>query len=173
MRFNQLSKMVLLVAALVCGLAVSADQSGRSIEAQIQGRWEVVAGVNQGRELLPAEIAGTSVAITVNQIVTSDHEQNQRFRAVFVIDETKTPAQITMTSIPEDVVEKQLPTAKEPTNPVALGIVKIVSPNQWMLCYALPGAEPPTTFESTAGSKLMSFTMERNLSEPVLDKTVQ
>ncbi len=173
MRLNQVLIVLLLSTNFLAGLAWSEDESGGSIDAQIQGRWEVVAGVSQGRELLPAEFDGTYVAITVNQIVTTDRDENQRFKAIFVIDESKSPVQITMTSIAEDMVEDTPPKVKQPTNSVASGILKIVTPSQWILCYALPGAEPPTAFDSPVGSKLMLFKLERKSSGPVLNNAAK
>ncbi len=166
MRTKQVLSVLVIAAAFLCGSVLGEDKSGGSIESQLQGRWEVVAGVNQGRELLPAEIEGTSVSVTVNQIVTFDREENQRYKAVFVMDESSSPAKIDLTSVTDDAVEKQLPTKKDPTYVGALGIVKMVSPGKWMLCYSLPGADRPSTFESPVGSQIMLFTMSKQVDTP-------
>jgi len=130
----------------------------------LQGRWEIVAGVNQGRELTPTELAGTYVTVTTNSIVTFDVTDQQRYRAVFVLDDTKMPIEITMTSLSSDpTTEKKTIKQKtdSPANDVATGILKFDGDEKWVLCYALPGADRPTEFKSAAGSKTMLFVLER------------
>jgi len=130
----------------------------------LQGRWELGGGVNQGRELTSTELAGTYVTVTTNSIVTFDANDQQRYRAVFTLDETKKPMEITMTSLssnstPEEKTVEQK--TKSPANEVATGILKFNGDEKWILCYALPGAVRPTEFKSAAGSKTMLFMLER------------
>ena len=130
----------------------------------LQGRWEIVGGVNQGRELTATELAETYVTVTTNTIVTFDANQKQRFRAVFILDETKKPVEITMTSLSSDPTteEKTIKQKTEsPANDVATGILKFAGNDKWVLCYALPGEDRPTEFKSAAGSKTMLFMLER------------
>jgi uncharacterized protein (TIGR03067 family) len=159
MRLSALVFGLFYVALFATDRVLAEDRSGGSISDQIQGRWEIAVGVNQGRELLPAELEGTYVTVMVNKIVTFDRQENQRYQAVFTVDDTSSPAQITMTTIPDKANENENLSAKKPDDSVALGILKMVSPEKWMLCYALPGGERPTSFESPVGSKLMFFTL--------------
>ena len=134
----------------------------------LQGRWEIVGGVNQGRELTPAEVAGTYVTVTTNSIVTFDVTDQQRYRAVFVLDDTKKPVEITMTSLSSDPTTEEKPIKQKnesPASNVATGILKFDGDEKWVLCYALPGADRPTEFKSAAESKTMLFVLERKPSK--------
>jgi len=130
----------------------------------LQGRWEIVGGVNQGRELTPTELAGTYVTVTTNSIVTFDANQKHRFRAVFILDETKKPVEITMTSLSGDPTTEEKTTKQKTESPakeVATGILKFAGNDKWVLCYAPPGEDRPTEFKSAAGSKTMLLMLER------------
>lgn len=152
-----------LCLLLVCGETVTAeDKPNDTIHEKLQGRWKVVSGVNQGRELTRAEVNGTSVTITANSIVTYDRDQQQRFAAVFRIDSEKMPQQITMTTVSVDAsVAGKSPVTEQESKPVALGILKFDDAAKWVLCYALPGSDRPQKFESADGSKVMLFTLEK------------
>ncbi|SMP67072.1 uncharacterized domain TIGR03067 protein [Neorhodopirellula lusitana] len=145
------------------------DKPDQSAQDKLQGRWEIVGGVNQGRELAKADIVGTYVTITTNSIVTYDSNDNAAYAAVFTIDESQTPMQITMRSVAKNAPTQKVPADSEvsTTDTSASGIVKIESDSKWVLCYALPGAERPKKFESPKGSKIMLFTLGKKLGDPV------
>ncbi|QDV68930.1 hypothetical protein Poly24_26430 [Rosistilla carotiformis] len=136
---------------------------------KFQGRWKVVAGVNQGRELSEAEIQGTTVTVATNTIVTYDRDEHQRFRAVFTIDAAEKPMHIDMTSIPEQAPLSKEKVDRPKQDVIAAGILKFDGDDRCVLCYALPGADRPTKFASPEGSKLMLFKMERMQGDPVPD----
>jgi len=147
---------------------MSGDDSKRSIGVQIQGRWEIVAGVNQGRELPSTAVKGTYVAVKDNLFATFDSQENQRYKATFIIDDSTDPVQIKMTTVVQEVVNRVVDgvdsagsATKVTTESVALGILRVDNPKKWTLCYALPGAERPTSFKSPAESKVMLFTLEK------------
>lgn len=145
------------------------DKSHGAVQTKLQGRWEIVAGVNQGRELMATELAGIFVTISGNSVTTYDRDQQAKYRAVFQIDETKQPIQITMRPV---VPAGPLNASGESTTPTiedasANGILKFDGPRTWLLCYALPGADRPTKFESKKGSKVLLFTLEESLGDPV------
>jgi len=147
---------------------MSGDDSKRSIGVQIQGRWEIVAGVNQGQELSLAAVKGNYIAVKDNLIATFDSQENQRYKATFIIDDSTDPIQVKMSTVVQEVVNRiadgadsTVTATKVTTESVALGILRMDNPKKWTLCYALPGAERPTSFKSPAGSKVMLFTLEK------------
>ncbi|MCO8123207.1 TIGR03067 domain-containing protein [Stieleria sp. TO1_6] len=160
----------LAATALVPVAATAADdQSKETITQKLQGRWEIISGVNQGRELTEAEVKGTYVTITNNAIATFDRDERQKFRAVFSLDEEKKPIQITMRSAPtEPTTDQDSQVDDQVANATALGIVKLKG-DQWVLCYALDQAKRPTEFKSTKQGKTMLFTLEKKKGDPVPD----
>ncbi|MCA9134765.1 MAG: hypothetical protein KDA45_16470, partial [Planctomycetales bacterium] len=78
---------------------------------RLQGRWEVVRGVNQGKELTAAQLQDTYVTIATNTIVTYDRDQNERFKAVFTIDESKRPMEINMRTVLPNAPTRPAPDA--------------------------------------------------------------
>ena len=146
------------------GFALAESPATDSTSISLQGRWEIVGGINQGRELTPSELARTYVTVTTNTMVMFDANEQQRYRAVFTLDETKKPVEITMTSLSSDPTTEEKAVKQQtesPANAVATGILKFDGEEKWILCYALPGADRPTEFKSTAGSMRMLFVLER------------
>ncbi|WP_372721763.1 TIGR03067 domain-containing protein [Novipirellula sp.] len=175
---------LLMTAAIVLGttfspiasfssIARADDQSSDTANERMQGRWQIVDGVNQGRELSKQELDGSTVSVTANLIVTYDRDQQQRFQAVFTVDDSQDPMQITMTSVPEaarpsEVArDKQDGSSEQAKKMTASGIIKFDGKNRWVLCYALPGAERPTEFKSPKGSKVMLFTLQKDQGDPI------
>ncbi len=140
-----------------------------TLTEKLQGRWEVVAGVNQGRPLSELELRGTYVTISINRIVTYDRDDQQRFRAVFRIDSSAKPVKINMTSVPELARPSQIDPPPKPDTAVAEGIIRFDNDHRWTLCYAVDGADRPKDFKSPKGSKNMLLTLERKLGDPVPD----
>jgi len=168
MSYNVISSASFLSIVCFCGVVMSGDDSKRSIGVQIQGRWEIVAGVNQGQELSPAAVKGNYIAVKDNLIATFDSQENQRYKATFIIDDSTDPIQVKMSTVVQEVVNRiadgadsTVTATKVTTESVALGILRMDNPKKWTLCYALPGAERPTSFKSPAGSKVMLFTLEK------------
>jgi len=154
----------LSILVSTAGFGFADSPATDSPSSLLQGRWEIVGGVNQGLELTPIEVAGTYVTVTTNSIVTFDANSHQRYRAVFILDATKKPIEITMTALPSDpTTEKKTVKQKteSPANDVAAGILKFDGAEKWVLCYSLPGADRPTEFKSTGSSKTMLFILER------------
>ncbi|OYP36396.1 TIGR03067 domain-containing protein [Rhodopirellula sp. MGV] len=160
MRFASLFAAAVFALPTFAGDPVD-DPKDTTIE-KLQGRWEIIEGWNQGRLLDKAELEGSYVIIATNQITTYDKDQKQAYQAMFRIDESAKPIRITMTSLPPDSEAEENNSIKEPTEqpPVAAGILKFVGDDKLTLCYALPGGEAPTKFESPKGSKTMMFIMQ-------------
>ncbi|TWU48362.1 TIGR03067 domain-containing protein [Rubripirellula reticaptiva] len=155
--------------ALVVVPALAEDKPNDTIIEQLQGRWEITEGINQGRTLTAGELAGASVTITTNSIVTYDQSQQEKFRAVFTIDESNKPVHITMITVPKvaPVADETSPRAKQNTpNTTSPGILKLTGKSGgdviMMLCYALPGSERPMKFESPGGGKNMLFVLKKH-----------
>ncbi|MGB7344965.1 MAG: TIGR03067 domain-containing protein, partial [Pirellulaceae bacterium] len=147
-----------LATLFVLQLCASAeDKPNDTAIEQLQGRWEIVAGVSQGREMSEAEVDGTYVTITTNKITTYDRDERQRYRAIFRIDESKKPMHITMTAVEKNAPTNKLKLADRITNAVSSGVLRFDGQGKWQLCYALPGFDRPEKFESPVGSKNMLF----------------
>ncbi|MCC9598950.1 TIGR03067 domain-containing protein [Stieleria sp. JC731] len=172
MRFASLFVAALAALPAVADEPVNAPND-TTIE-KLQGRWEILEGWNQGRILDESAVDGSFVMIKTNQITTFDTDQKQTYQAMFRIDESATPVRITMTALSPDIEAIENNSLKEPTNtpPVAAGILKFTSDNKLTLCYALPGGEAPTKFESPKGSKTMMFVMERRKPNKDLVKSI-
>ncbi|MDM4018581.1 TIGR03067 domain-containing protein [Roseiconus lacunae] len=153
----------LFAAAMMAIPTVAEEQPDDTMMEKMQGRWEIVEGWNRGQSLAKSEIEGSYVMVKTNQITTFDSDQRQTYQAMFRIDDSKKPVRIQMTALPRTSPAEENNSLKQPTEkqPAASGILKFVDEGKWVLCYALPGAEPPTKFESAKGSKTMMFVMER------------
>ncbi|MCS7470289.1 TIGR03067 domain-containing protein [Stieleria sp. ICT_E10.1] len=149
--------------------AKAEERPNDTLIEKLQGRWEIVAGVNQGRTLADFEVEGTYVTISINRIVSYDRDDQQRFRAVYRIDSSTDPVQITMTSVPKLARPSKIDPPPKPETAVAEGIIRFDNAHRWTLCYALEGADRPTEFKSPRGSKNMLLTLERKPGDPVPD----
>ncbi len=170
MAIQNVSVFALLLTTLACASVTAEEKPDDTVSEKLQGRWLVVSGVNQGRELSKQEVEGVYVTVAINSITTYDRNQQQRFRAVFRTDGSQDPIHITMTPLAKNasnVSSAEFAPDEKETAPAAAGILKFLGNDKWMLCYGLPGAERPTTFESPKGSKNMLFTLERDQGDPV------
>ncbi len=167
--FTRLLTSTMLGIALFTSSAHAEDKTNNTAIDKLQGRWEIVSSVNQGRELSQAEVDGTYVTITTNTITTYDRDEQQRYQAVFRIDESKNPMHITMTTAQKKAPTSGLEASKPPASAVAAGILQFDGNNKWQLCYALPRADRPEKFESPKGSKIMLFSLEKKQGDPVPD----
>ncbi len=150
----------------------ASDAVSDTVSEKLQGRWRIVSGVNQGRELTDAEVEGTYVTVLNNTIVTYDRHEQQRYRAIFRVDDSKTPIQLTMSTVVANASSEGLKTNLPPGESEALGILKFRNNEEWTICYGLPGAERPSKFESPKESKIMLFTLKKDLGDPVPEVTV-
>lgn len=133
---------------------------------QLTGSWTIVSGVNQGRAVAADSLQGSRVLFGENTVVVLDAEQNELYKAAYKLSGDKPPFKIDMTT--------ELPN-QEPTQ--GPGLVEFHDAGL-RLCYALPGGQRPTKFESGPGSKLMLFEMNRidstgNRPMPQADTTSQ
>ncbi len=150
--------------------AFAEDKPKDTVIELLQGRWEIVAGVNQGHKLSALEVDGTYVTITTNKITTYDRNEQQRYQAVFQVDEAKKPVEINMSALREnEPTDKPSVSDKQPSVASAPGILKFVGKDHWQMCYALPGAKRPEKFESPEGSKNMLFTLKKKEKGPPRD----
>lgn len=161
MRTTFLAFVAPAIVIAASSLSLAQDKPSDTLIEKLQGRWEIVAGVNQGRELSDTEVEGTYVTISTNTIITYDRTNQERYRAVFRLNTNKEPAHITMTALPKKPRALPLKTSEGPERPVSEGILRIESPTRWLLCYALPGSDRPKNFASAKGSQAMFFVLEK------------
>ena len=181
MRYTLMMAAAIALGVSFSGIASADDKSSDTANERMQGRWQIVDGVNQGCELSKHELDGSTVSVTANLIVTYDRDQQQRFQAVFTVDDSQDPMHISMTSVPETARpsevarDKQDGASEQSQKMAAPGIIKFDGKNRWVLCYALPGGERPTEFKSPKGSKIMLFTLQKDQGDPVpgLGKTIE
>ncbi|NND99212.1 MAG: TIGR03067 domain-containing protein [Pirellulaceae bacterium] len=133
---------------------------------KLQGRWEIVAGVSQGRELGKAELKGTYMTVTNNKMVTYDADEQQRYRAVFSIIDRSKPIEIMMTALPQNPLGDKTARPSDTPSQVASGILKFTGKDRLVLCYSLPGSDRPKKFASPKDSTIMLFKMQRQKSDP-------
>lgn len=172
MLIQKLPLLAIAMVAIGCTWATADDKASDTVIEKLQGRWQIVSGVNQGRMLSDAEVDGTFITVTTNTIITYDRDMQQRYRAVFRIDSSEDPIQITMTAVAADVPVKKPKLKKPHRDTIAPGILKFSGNESWTLCYALPGAERPEKFESPVGSKNMLFTVRKDQGDPVPNVSV-
>ncbi len=133
------------------------------IVERLQGRWAIVDGVNQGRQLSSKDLEGMYMSVKTNVIATYDSKDNARFQAVFAIDETKKPIRITLNGLDPSKVAQPNKASTKPGayDPISHGIIKFKDKDICLLCYSLPGGDKPTKFNSPEGSKQMFFKLRR------------
>ena len=144
-----------VVAFLPFSLRSRGRQPENSMQRMLQGRWEIVDGVNQGRQLSEQQVDGTYVTITTNSIVTYDRDNQALYQAVFDLDEKKKAGSDHYANgsqkYPDQTAERCRFESPEMT---ALGIIKMESDSKWTLCYGfLRGPDRPIKFESPEGSR--------------------
>jgi len=127
-----------------------AQEVTNNIEKRLAGVWEIEEGVNQGEELSEEELEGTTMVVRGDTIITYDKDENEKYRAIFTIDASKRPIHIDMVTYMK---------GRPPTK--SAGILKFEEPDEFVLCYALPGVDRPAKFESPSNSKIMLFECER------------
>lgn len=137
------------VAAMLTTSASADHHKSQDWIEKLTGVWEIDEGVNQGEKLSEEMLEGSTVVFQKSLIITYDKDRKETYRAKFSLDTSTDPVQITMVSKMEGKTEK------------ALGIIKFEEQDEVLLCYGLPGAPRPKTFESPAGSRNMLFEIER------------
>ena len=116
-----------------------------------EGAYMIVSGENNGKPAPDEQIKGTSMRITGDTIVVADKDEKDLYIAKYTLDDTKSPAVITMT-------ETGGPSGRKGAK--AVGIIK-KDGDDLMLAYCYEGGIVPTDFKTKAGAKQLSFTMKR------------
>jgi uncharacterized protein (TIGR03067 family) len=163
MKFLRASLALLCAATLTTSGSLTGAETAENtteeqrIQDRLSGIWDLQRGVNRGRQLSDAETDGTTVVIEDFSIVTYDKEENELYRATYILDASEQPVRITMTTSSENRPKQK-----------ALGILKFDPQHgdRWTLCYALPGHRRPTEFESRKGGHRMLFEMKKKTAEP-------
>jgi uncharacterized protein (TIGR03067 family) len=121
-------------------LTAEDDDKVKKDMAVLEGDWTMTKGISDGNEV-PDEIRKTAKRSFKDGVSTVEINGNVTMKAKITID----PAAKVKT-IDYDVIEGQLKDKK------VLGIYEI-SGDEVKFCFAQPGADRPTAFESKAGSK--------------------
>ena len=146
-------KPLAICVCLSSSTAFAADQSPQV--ADLQGRWEVVELVEDGkvvpreaiREWLPS---GGKLEIAENAVIFSSPSEGTRLVKLFSVDATQYPRRIDLES-------------KDKKD--AVGIYKL-DEGKLILCLADPAeAERPTEFSSKEGSQRMLMVLERRTAD--------
>ncbi len=148
------------------------DRGKDTVFEKMRGRWSIVSGVNQGRELIETEVEGTYVTVVNNLITIFDADESERYRALLTVEGERDRSdgkvvEITMRVVPKKPrLGEQLPGesflgGNDVRTAVSYGILKFVGEDTCLLCYSLPGSERPTEFRSPPGSNIMLFKLKR------------
>jgi len=130
----------LSLALVLVGLTGRADEKDAKKQdnkdtQKLEGRYELVGGEENGKEVPSDRVKGAVVIITGNAIVGTDKDKKEFFSCTYSLDTAKKPWKITMTS-------------KEPKQgDKAEGIVEMEG-TMLKICYATPGGKTPTSFKT-------------------------
>jgi uncharacterized protein (TIGR03067 family) len=130
-------KTMLSLAALTTFACVSVVQSAQPAreDVNISGSYIMVGGEKSGTEIPADRIDGIRVVFTGDRIITSDKDENETYAATYVLDTTKKPFGILMTSV------------KPQAGETAMGLIKQEG-EKLFLIYSLPGGDRPTDFKT-------------------------
>jgi uncharacterized protein (TIGR03067 family) len=102
--------------------------------SSLEGGYTIVSGEHGGKMIPEAEIKGSVVRFTGNQILGTDKDKKEFFSATYTLDTSKTPWVINMTS-------------KQPKEEKTTGLIKKEGDTVTII-YALPGGEAPKEFKT-------------------------
>jgi len=137
--------LILTVVLLLAADDRNADKGDRS---RLQGSWEVVSLITEGKGVPPRSIKGAQL------IFKGDHYEmkggEEEFRGTFKLDESKTPRHIDTTYVDTENKEKGR----------ALGIYELKG-NRLRIAWT-QNKERPTTFTSKPGSGVRVILVKRS-----------
>jgi len=116
----------------------------------IQGRWTITAGENEGQPVSADKLTGNRVVITADTIAALDKEQQKLYVATYKLDRSKQPMAISM------MVAEGKDKGKK-----AEGIIAVKG-DELRLAYSLEGAAPKDFGPSDkSNGHQLSFTLKR------------
>lgn len=134
---------------VVCILVVSCespkkDQVGKNDLEELQGRWQLVSGAVDGKELPDEEVKNTQIITKGNTFEFPNASGvGTSPKGSFVINPDADPKQVDSTATNDPDVGK-----------VSLGIYEVEGDNQ-KTCFSPPGGSRPAEFISTPGSGII------------------
>jgi uncharacterized protein (TIGR03067 family) len=128
-------------------LLIAAGQDQKSEQARLQGSWQAVSIVENGKEATAESVKTSQLIIKENQFVFKGDES---YRGTFTLDPSKEPKWIDTTFIDEDSKEKGK----------ALGIYQL-SGEQLKISWRHKGNDRPDDFTSKPGSGVRSIVLKR------------
>ena len=134
---------VVLFACVVVAAPAVADEKKPATDAALKGKWEVTEARFNGSET--AGVKGRVLDFGDSEFTTYDGEAKGRTLS-FTLDPKASP--------------KRIDLARGAADDKALGIYAVTK-DELKFCYAEPGAERPTKFESAAGSRVFLLVLKR------------
>jgi len=135
-------------ATLVAWVAVQPARPGEPAKGgkgkDLVGTYKIVADERDGKKTPEEHFKGATVRITEDTITATDKDKKDLYATKYQLDTSKTPWQITMTSI--------LPVKGE----VSKGLIKREG-DTVTLVYALPGGQTPTTFSTKEKQNMVTL----------------
>jgi uncharacterized protein (TIGR03067 family) len=120
-----------------------AKKTEPKVDPALKGKWEIVSGKFNGNE--SATVKGRILKFTSNELVTYFSDDDKDLTVSVTFDLSKTPKQF-------DIDHR--------FGDVALAIYTIEK-DTLKICYAEPGADRPTKFESPAGERVFLLVLKR------------
>jgi uncharacterized protein (TIGR03067 family) len=146
-----MSKSLLSAGVVVLlSLMARADDKPQDDTDLLRGTWHIVRGESDGKPVPAEKIKGTTVVFEKDNLYVQDRNNKKTWAMSYTLDASKKPREITMTITSEG----------EYKGKSGLGIYALEG-KRLKLCYALPGLDRPTTFETKAGSHHNYFILER------------
>jgi uncharacterized protein (TIGR03067 family) len=145
-------KALWLIAGLsVLPLALLAEEGRKSGSAGLEGVYRITGGQEDGKAVPKDRIEGAVVTIKGNTISMRDKETKEFYACTFTLATSKKPWSITMIGTSPKKGE------------MVRGIIE-KKDGEVKLCYALPGADIPTSFTTTKKGQ-HCFTMKKKGKE--------
>ena len=135
--------------ALLFVVPLSVGDTREAKTAPLMGVYTIVSGEENGKPVPADRLLGRKATITADSITGTDKDRKEFFACRYTLDTKTKPWTITMTGT-------------SPKKEQAVGIVEIEG-DTLKLCYALPGADKPTSFTTRQNQHCFVLKREKEL----------
>jgi uncharacterized protein (TIGR03067 family) len=139
---------IVVIAGLLAAVAGGQEKGATEME-RLAGKWECVAGANDGKPLGENTIKQLRLTLTKEGGYKTELGEQVLFDSTCKLDTAKQPPQIDM-----------IGTEGANKGKTAQGIYRLEG-DRLTICYTMPGHERPTQFESQPGSGATLVTWRR------------